>query len=173
MSGGSRLSDLDGNVLNHHTGVSCMSQYSVVDRGSVVVIDKSVNIQDAALFGCAVMTGVGAVINTARIRPGDSVAIIGLGGVGLNGIIGAKLGGAETIIAKIHVLIIPKSSYCSFIDFSENASPTEQANFYRSIQEIATKLSINNGYRLITNIGLDGGQEVPHFHFHLLSGRKN
>ena len=98
MSGGSRLSDLDGNVLNHHTGVSCMSQYSVVDRGSVVVIDKSVNIQDAALFGCAVMTGVGAVINTARIRPGDSVAIIGLGGVGLNGIIGAKLGGAETVI---------------------------------------------------------------------------
>ena len=99
MSGGSRLSDLDCNVLNHHTGVSCMSQYSVVDRGSVVVIDKSVNIQDAALFGCAVMTGVGAVINTARIRPGDSIAIIGLGGVGLNGIIGAKLGGAETIIA--------------------------------------------------------------------------
>ena len=99
MSGGSRLSALDGNMLNHHTGVSCMSQYSVVDRGSVVVIDKSVNIQDAALFGCAVMTGVGAVINTARIRPGDSVAIIGLGGVGLNGIIGAKLGGAETIIA--------------------------------------------------------------------------
>ena len=99
MSGGSRLSDLDGNMLNHHTGVSCMSQYSVVDRGSVVVIDKSGNIQDAALFGCAVMTGVGAVINTARIRPGDSIAIIGLGGVGLNGIIGAKLGGAETIIA--------------------------------------------------------------------------
>ena len=77
MSGGSRLSDLDGNVLNHHTGISCMSQYSVVDRGSVVVIDKSINIQDAALFGCAVMTGVGAVINTARIRPGDTVAIIG------------------------------------------------------------------------------------------------
>ena len=99
MSGGSRLSDLDGNVLNHHTGISCMSQYSVVDRGSVVVIDKSINIQDAALFGCAVMTGVGAVINTARIRPGDTVAIIGLGGVGLNGIIGAKLAGAETIVA--------------------------------------------------------------------------
>ena len=50
------------------------------------------------LFGCAVMTGVGAVINTARILPGDSVAILGLGGVGLNGIMGAKLGGAEYII---------------------------------------------------------------------------
>ena len=99
MSGGSRLTDMDGNRLNHHTGISCMSQYNVVDRGSVVVIDKAFNIEDAALFGCAVMTGVGAVINTARIRPGDSVAIIGLGGVGLNGIIGSKLAGAETIIA--------------------------------------------------------------------------
>jgi alcohol dehydrogenase len=99
MSGGSRLSDSDGTILNHHTGISCMSEYTVVDRGSVVVIDKSINIEDAALFGCAVMTGVGAVINTARIRPGDSVAIIGLGGVGLNGVMGAKLGGAETIIA--------------------------------------------------------------------------
>ena len=99
MSGGSRLSDSEGATLNHHTGISCMSEYTVVDRGSVVVIDKSINIEDAALFGCAVMTGVGAVINTARIRPGDSVAIIGLGGVGLNGVMGAKLGGAETIIA--------------------------------------------------------------------------
>ena len=99
MSGGSRLSDSEGTILNHHTGISCMSDYTVVDRGSVVVIDKSINIEDAALFGCAVMTGVGAVINTARIRPGDSVAIIGLGGVGLNGVMGAKLGGAETIIA--------------------------------------------------------------------------
>jgi alcohol dehydrogenase len=54
---------------------------------------------DAALFGCAVMTGVGAVINTARIRPGDSVAVVGLGGVGLSGILGARLAGAETIIA--------------------------------------------------------------------------
>ena len=99
MSGGSRLTDMEGNRLNHHTGISCMSQYNVVDRGSVVAIDKAFNIEDAALFGCAVMTGVGAVINTARIRPGDSVAIIGLGGVGLNGIIGAKLAGAETIIA--------------------------------------------------------------------------
>ena len=59
MSGGSRLTDMEGNRLNHHTGISCMSQYNVVDRGSVVVIDKAFNIEDAALFGCAVMTGVG------------------------------------------------------------------------------------------------------------------
>ncbi|TAK54202.1 MAG: alcohol dehydrogenase, partial [Dehalococcoidia bacterium] len=77
----------------------CMAQYAVVDRGSVVVIDKDLPLADAALFGCAVMTGVGAVVNTARIRAGDSVAIIGLGGVGLSGVLGARLAGAETIIA--------------------------------------------------------------------------
>src|SRR3990170_3315365 len=62
-----------------------MAQYAVVDRGSVVVIDKDLPLADAALFGCAVMTGVGAVVNTARIRAGDSVAIIGLGRVVLYG----------------------------------------------------------------------------------------
>ncbi len=99
MGGGRRLHDADGASLAHHTGVSCFAEYAVVDRGSVVVIDKELPLYEAALFGCAVMTGVGAVINTARILPGDSVAIIGLGGVGMNGLLGAKLGGAETIIA--------------------------------------------------------------------------
>src|SRR4029078_9493097 len=85
--------------IGHHGVVSCMSEYMVLDRGSVVVVDKDMPLADAALFGCAVMTGVGAVINTARIRPGDSVAIVGLGGVGLSGVLGALLAGAETIIA--------------------------------------------------------------------------
>ncbi|HKK31606.1 MAG TPA: zinc-binding dehydrogenase [Alphaproteobacteria bacterium] len=99
MNGGSRLRDAGGNELAHHTGVSCFAEYAVVDRGSVVVVDNDLPLHEAALFGCAVMTGAGAVINTARILPGDSVAIVGLGGVGLNGLLGAKLGGAETIIA--------------------------------------------------------------------------
>ena len=99
MGGGRRLRDADGNSIAHHTGVSCFAEYAVSDRGSVVKIDKDLPFTEAALFGCAVMTGVGAVINTARILPGDTVAVIGLGGVGLNGVLGAKLGGAETIIA--------------------------------------------------------------------------
>ena len=61
---------LNGERIGHHSGLSCMAEYAVVDRGSVVVVDKDVPLADAALFGCAVMTGVGAVINTARIRPG-------------------------------------------------------------------------------------------------------
>jgi alcohol dehydrogenase len=99
MAGGSRITSLNGERIGHHSGLSCMAEYAVVDRGSVVVIDKDMPLADAALFGCAVMTGVGAVINTARIRPGDSVAILGLGGVGLSGVLGARLAGAGTIIA--------------------------------------------------------------------------
>ncbi len=99
MAGGSRITALNGERIGHHLGLSCMAEYAVVDRGSVVVIDKDMPLADAALFGCAVMTGVGAVVNTARIRAGDSVAIIGLGGVGLSGVMGARLAGAETIVA--------------------------------------------------------------------------
>lgn len=99
MAGGRRFSDADGNSIAHHTGVSCFAEYTVVDRGSVVVIDKSFPLKNAAIFGCAVMTGVGAVFNTAHMRPGDDVAIIGLGGVGLSALLGAKLAGAGKIIA--------------------------------------------------------------------------
>ena len=99
MAGGSRITALNGERIGHHTGVSCMAEYAVVDRGSVVVIDNSMPLAQAALFGCAVMTGVGAVINTARVRAGDTVAVVGLGGVGLNGVMGARLAGAQTIVA--------------------------------------------------------------------------
>ncbi len=99
MAGGSRITSINGERIGHHSGISCMSEYVVVDRGSVVVIDKSMPLEKAALFGCAVMTGVGAVVNTARIRAGDTVAVVGLGGVGLNGVLGARLAGAQTIVA--------------------------------------------------------------------------
>lgn len=98
MGGGKRIS-LDGEPVSHHSGISCMAEYAVVDRGTVVVIDKDLPLDEAAIFGCAVMTGVGAVTNTARVRVGDTVAVVGLGGVGLNALLGAKLGGAERIIA--------------------------------------------------------------------------
>ena len=62
-------------------------------------IDKSIDFEHAALFGCGVITGVGAVTNTAAVRPGSSVAVIGTGGVGLNSVQGARLCGARTIIA--------------------------------------------------------------------------
>src|SRR5258708_37377678 len=98
MSGHDRLHH-DGKPVNHQSGVSCYAEYAVVDRGSIVVIDKSLPLDVAALFGCAVVTGVGAVVNTAQIQPGSTVAIVGLGGVGLSGLLGAVLAGPGRTIA--------------------------------------------------------------------------
>jgi alcohol dehydrogenase len=98
LSGSRRLA-LGGQPLNHHLGCSVFAEYATVSRHSVVKIDPSVALQEAALFGCAVLTGVGAVVNTAQVRVGASVAVIGLGGVGLAALIGAQAAGARQIIA--------------------------------------------------------------------------
>jgi alcohol dehydrogenase len=98
LSGGVRFGKNGSRVL-HHLGVSGFSQFTVCAAESLVVIDRSFPLEMAALFGCAVLTGVGAVINTAKVSPGESVAIFGLGGVGLSAIMGAKLAGAAKIIA--------------------------------------------------------------------------
>jgi alcohol dehydrogenase len=98
MTGGKRLT-LKGERIPHYAGISCFAEYTVVARCSLVKIDKSVPLADAAMFGCAVQTGVGAAVNTASVRIGDVVAVIGLGGVGLSCMMGAKVAGAERIIA--------------------------------------------------------------------------
>jgi len=98
LSGHHRL-HRDGRPIHHQSGVSCCAEYAVVDRGSVVVIDRSLPLDLAALFGCAVVTGVGAVVNTAQVRAGSAVAIVGLGGVGLSGLLGAVVSGAARIFA--------------------------------------------------------------------------
>ena len=89
----------NGRQLHHHLGVSAFSQFTVAARESLVRIDPSVPLDKAALFGCAVMTGVGAVVNTARVEPGTAVAVFGMGGVGLSSVMGAKTVGAYPIIA--------------------------------------------------------------------------
>ncbi|MCI1438499.1 MAG: histidine triad nucleotide-binding protein [Acetobacter indonesiensis] len=74
--------------------------------------------------------------------------------------------------APVHVIIIPKKPYVSFIDFSKNAAPEEIAALMQSTGHIAAELSLNEaGYRIITNAGQNAGQEVPHFHLHLLGGK--
>lgn len=98
LAGGRRLR-LDGAPLNHHLGISAFAEHAVVSRRSVVRVDPGLPLEQAALFGCAVQTGVGAVVNTARVPPGASVAVVGLGGVGLNAVMAARLAGAGRIIA--------------------------------------------------------------------------
>jgi alcohol dehydrogenase len=85
--------------VQHHSGIAGYSQFSVVARESIVKVPQDIAPETAVLFGCAIMTGVGAVVNTARVSSGSSVAVFGMGGVGLSVIMGAKAVGAWPIIA--------------------------------------------------------------------------
>lgn len=98
LSGERRL-HRDGRPINHMVGCSVFAEYAVVSRRSLVPVDPQLPLDRAALFGCAVITGVGAVLNTAGVRPGQTVAVVGLGGVGLNALLGARLCGARRIVA--------------------------------------------------------------------------
>ena len=97
LSGEKKIS-LNGDLINHQVGVSCFAEYAVVSSKSLVKVDKSLPLDEAALFGCAVITGAGAVFNTANIKVGSTVAVVGLGGTGLAALMGAKAAGASKII---------------------------------------------------------------------------
>jgi alcohol dehydrogenase len=99
LSGERRLKGPGGSEMNHHLGVSAFSDHIVVSEKSAVKIDDELPFELAALFGCAVLTGVGAVVNSARVEAGDSVAVFGLGGVGLATLLGAVVAGASKIVA--------------------------------------------------------------------------
>jgi alcohol dehydrogenase len=99
MSGESRLFRGDGSMVHHHMGCSAFADHAVVSRHSVVKVDPELPLEEAALFGCAVLTGVGAVVNTGQVRAGSSVAVVGLGGVGLASLLGAVASGARHVVA--------------------------------------------------------------------------
>lgn len=99
LRGGRRLMELPGQEIHHHLGVSAFATHAVVDQRSAVKIPSDIAPEIAALFGCAVLTGVGAVMNTAAVRPGESLVVYGLGGVGLSSLLGAVAAGANPIIA--------------------------------------------------------------------------
>jgi Zn-dependent alcohol dehydrogenase len=99
LSGACRLHRRDGTAVNHHLGVSAFADYATVSRRSVVKVDSDLPFEEAALFGCAVLTGVGAVVNTAGVKAGSAVAVVGLGGVGLAALLGAVAAGARELVA--------------------------------------------------------------------------
>jgi len=96
--GTSRLSHR-GREVKHYAGVSTFCEYSVIPEAALLTLDKEVPLDRAALLGCAVVTGVGAVTHAARVQRGDTVAVFGAGGVGLNVIQGAASAGAATLVA--------------------------------------------------------------------------
>ena len=96
--GGSRFS-LNGKPIFHYMGTSTFSEYTVMPEISVAKINPAAPLDKVCLLGCGITTGIGAVLNTAKVEPGSSVAVFGLGGIGLSVIQGAVMAGAERILA--------------------------------------------------------------------------
>lgn len=117
LDGTTRLSR-NGSPLYHYCGLACHAEYTVVPEVSCVPMPHELPFELSALVGCAVATGVGAVLNTARVKPGSSVAVFGCGGVGLSAIMGARVAGAVQILAvdreeskRVHALAVGATEF--------------------------------------------------------------
>ncbi len=99
VDGTSRLHSLEGASVKQYLSASTMADYAVIPEDGAVHLQEGVPFEVGAIIGCAVITGVGAVINTANVRPGSSAAVIGCGGIGLSAILGCVVAGCHTIIA--------------------------------------------------------------------------
>lgn len=95
----SRLRNRSGEVIHQGLRTAAFAEYCIVDQSQVVQVPQNMPLDRASLLACGVITGLGAVVNTAQVEPGGSVVVIGTGGVGLNAIQGAVLAGAHPIIA--------------------------------------------------------------------------
>lgn len=94
-----RVHDQNGHPIRQGMRVASWAEYAIVDQSQAVTVPEDIPLESAALIGCGVITGIGAVINTAQIESGSSVVVVGLGGVGVNAVQGAKLAGARHVIA--------------------------------------------------------------------------
>lgn len=142
LGGGTRLSR-NGKQVYHMTGVSSYATHAVMSRRSLVKIDRDVPLATAALMGCAVLTGAGAVFNMGAVEPGCCTAVVGLGGVGLAAVLGAAAAGAETIIAV--------DTLDSKLEFARELGATHTFN--------ATDPDITAKVKDATNGGVDAAME--------------
>lgn len=99
MPNGTTRFSKDGQPIYHYMGTSTFSEYTVLPEISIAKVDPAAPLEEVCLLGCGVTTGIGAVMNTAKVKEGESVAIFGLGGIGLSAVIGARLAKAGRIIA--------------------------------------------------------------------------
>ncbi len=153
LGGGTRLKDKQKQNIYHHMGVSGFAEYTIASRHSVVKIDETLPYEVAALFGCAVMTGVGAVINTARLVMGQTVLITGMGGVGFAALLGALAGGASKII----VADVNKEKLAQALELgAHNAIDTTQENALEQVRDLT---------RGGVDIGLEFAGVIPALEF--------
>ncbi|MDC0610455.1 S-(hydroxymethyl)glutathione dehydrogenase/class III alcohol dehydrogenase [Vibrio sp.] len=181
---------IDGQPIYHYMGCSTFSEYTVLPEISLAKVSKEAPLEEVCLLGCGVTTGMGAVLNTAKVQPGDSVAIFGLGGIGLSAIIGAKMAGAGRIIG----IDINESKF----ELARKLGATDcinPKNFDKPIQELIIEMTdggVDFSFECIGNvnvmrqalecchkgwgesviIGVAGaGQEISTRPFQLVTGR--
>ncbi len=180
----------DGKPIFHYMGCSTFSEYTVLPEISLAKVNKEAPLEEVCLLGCGVTTGMGAVLNTAKVEKGDTVAIFGLGGIGLSAVIGAKMAGASRIIG----IDINESKY----ELAKKLGATDCINpkdYDKPIQEVIVELTdggVDYSFECIGNvdvmrsalecchkgwgesviIGVAGaGQEISTRPFQLVTGR--
>ncbi|WP_286670301.1 S-(hydroxymethyl)glutathione dehydrogenase/class III alcohol dehydrogenase [Shewanella rhizosphaerae] len=180
----------DGQPIFHYMGCSTFSEYTVLPEISLAKVNPAAPLEEVCLLGCGVTTGMGAVLNTAKVEPGASVAIFGIGGIGLSAIIGATMAGASRIIA----IDINESKF----ELARQLGATDcinPKNYDKPIQEVIVELTdggVDYSFECIGNvdvmrsalecchkgwgesviIGVAGaGQEISTRPFQLVTGR--
>jgi S-(hydroxymethyl)glutathione dehydrogenase/alcohol dehydrogenase len=126
--------DAKGEPLNVFSGCGVMSEYATLHVDSVVAVDPAVPLDRAALLGCGVMTGVGAVFNTAKVAPGSTAVVFGAGGVGLNAIQACALAGAAMVVAVDPVE--SKLELARGFGATHTLNPREEANVVRALRKL-------------------------------------
>lgn len=180
----------DGEPIYHYMGCSTFSEYTVLPEISLAKVNKEAPLEEVCLLGCGVTTGMGAVLNTAKVEKGDTVAIFGLGGIGLSAIIGARMAGASRIIG----IDINESKF----ELAKQLGATDvinPQNFDAAIQDVIVEMTdggVDYSFECIGNvnvmrqalecchkgwgesiiIGVAGaGQEISTRPFQLVTGR--
>ncbi len=190
MPDGSSRFSLNGKTLYHYMGTSTFSEYSVMPEISVAKINKKAPLDKVCLLGCGITTGIGAVLNTAKVEAGASVAVFGLGGIGLSVVQGAVMAGASRILAID--LNEDKFEMARMLGATDFVNPSK---YDRPIQEVIVDLTgggVDYSFECIGNtkvmraalecchkgwgesviIGVAGaGQEISTRPFQLVTGR--
>lgn len=190
MPDGTSRFSIGGEPIYHYMGCSTFSEYTVLPEISLAKVNKNAPLDEVCLLGCGVTTGMGAVLKTAKVQQGDTVAIFGLGGIGLSAIIGARMAGAGRIIG----IDINESKF----DLAKQLGATDVVNpknFDKPIQEVIVEMTdggVDYSFECIGNvnvmrsalecchkgwgesviIGVAGaGQEISTRPFQLVTGR--
>jgi S-(hydroxymethyl)glutathione dehydrogenase/alcohol dehydrogenase len=189
MPDGTSRFSLGGKPIRHYMGTSTFANFTVLPEIAVARIRSDAPFDKVCYIGCGVTTGIGAVINTAKVEPGSNVAVFGLGGIGLNVIQGARLVGADKIIGvDINPAKVPLANKFGMTDF---VNPQEVDDVVAAIVEL-TKGGVDYSFECIGNvktmrqalecchkgwgesviIGVAGaGQEISTRPFQLVTGR--